>query len=257
MSDSLPAGLSRRGFLAGASLLPLVGIVPGLFEGAWAAADAPYRFFTAHQAAVLDSATRRLVPGPEDDPAEIGHPGAHEAAVVRYLDTMLSAFQSSPPKLFAGGPWSNRQTSGPDHLATFVEPDAVQTAAWKKRIAGLRNDYAAGVKALDAAAGTDFTKASASEQDQILTGQADFTALLFSHTIEGMYSIPEYGGNAGRVGWIEIGYPGDSQPRGYTAAELAEKQVSVLDPTGIVAQALAAFPQLAPALRSGGRHRVG
>ena len=30
------------------------------------------------------------------------------------------------------------------------------------------------------------------------------------------------------VGWIEIGYPGDSQPRGYTAAELAEKQHGVV-----------------------------
>ena len=256
-ADARHLALSRRGFLAGASLLPLVGIVPGLLESAWAAPDAPYRFFTPHQAAVLDSATRRLVPGPDDDPAEIGHPGAHEAQVVRYLDIMLSAFESSPPKVFAGGPWSNRQTSGPDHLATFVEPDTVQTLAWKKRIAGLRNDYTAGVKALDAAAGGDFTTAPASNQDQILTGAGDFTALLFSHTIEGMYSIPEYGGNAGRVGWIEIGYPGDSQPRGYTAAELAEQHVSVLDPTGIVGQALAAFPQLAPALRSGGRHRVG
>ena len=44
---------------------------------------------------------------------------------MRYLDVMLSAFDSSPPKVFAGGPWSNRQTSGPDYLATFVEPELV------------------------------------------------------------------------------------------------------------------------------------
>jgi phospholipid/cholesterol/gamma-HCH transport system substrate-binding protein len=47
-----------------------------------------------------------------------------------------------------------------------------------------------------------------------------------------------------------------NQPRGYTAAELAEQQISVLDPTGITGQVLAAFPRYAYALRSGGRHRV-
>ena len=32
-------------------------------------------FFTGHQAAVIEAATARIAPGPEDDPAETGHPG--------------------------------------------------------------------------------------------------------------------------------------------------------------------------------------
>ncbi|MDT7546090.1 MAG: gluconate 2-dehydrogenase gamma chain [Actinomycetota bacterium] len=255
-----PLPLSRRGFLAGASLLPLAGLVPGVTAAARAAApDAPYLFFTKHQAAVLDAATRRLVPGPDDDPAEAGHPGAHEAGVVRYLDAMLAIFDANPPKIFAGGPWSNRHTTGPNHLTTFVTPDAAQAYSWKQRIAQLRKDYTAGVKLLDSEAGGDFTTLSTSDQDKVLASSAlgEFTALLFGHTIEGMYSIPEYGGNAGLVGWKEIGYPGDIQPRGYTAAELAEQQIDVIDPIGITGQVLAAFPHVAAAIVTRGQRHVG
>ena len=254
------AALTRRGFLATASLLPLAGFVPGLLEDARAVAPhAPYRFFSPHEGAVLDAATRRLVPGPDDDPAEIGHPGAHEAGVVRYLDTMLSLFEFSPPMIYAGGPWSDRHTSGPNYLEAFVAPDPAQLLSWKQRIAGLRKEYTAGVKLLDAQAGGDFAAASTLQQDSVLAATTDFTALLFGHTIEGMYSIPEYGGNAGRVGWVEVGYPGDIQPKGYTAAEMSEQVVSVIDPVGITAQVLAAFPQvahvLAAGMAAGGRHR--
>jgi hypothetical protein len=258
MSDSPRAGVSRRGFLAGASLLPLMGLVPGLLEAAQAAGTASsYRFFSPHQAAVLDAATRRLVPGPDDDPLEAGHPGAAEAHALRYIDIMLSAFDTTPPQLFAGGPWSDRHSDGPDYLATFVSPDHAQALAWQQRIADLRKQYAAGVLLLDGQAGGDFTAIPAEQQDQVLASQeaSEFTALLFGHTIEGMYSIPEYGGNAGQVGWIEIGYPGDIQPRGYTAAELAEQQVDVLDPTGITGQVLTAFPQFAHLLRGTPRVR--
>jgi hypothetical protein len=254
-----PPVLSRRGFLAGASLLPLFGLVPGLLESAGALGPTTsYRFFSPHQVAVLDAATRRLVPGPDDDPLEAGHPGAAEAHVVHYIDIMLSAFDTSPPQLFAGGPWSNRHAPGPDHMTEFVPPDVTQTLSWRKRLAELRKDYAAGVKLLDAQAGGDFSTASHQQQDKVLASSAvaDFTALLFTHTIEGMYSVPEYGGNAGRVGWIEIGYPGDSQPRGYTATELAEQQIDVIDPTGIVSQVLAHFPTVAAVMATGGRARV-
>lgn len=251
--------LTRRRFLTATSLLPLAALVPEALAAArQTPASAAYRFFTPHQAAVLDAATRRLVPGPEDEPAEAGHPGAHEAGVLRYLDTMLSVFDFSPPKVFAGGPWSNRHASGPDHMASFVPLDPAQSHAWHRRITDLRRQYAAGVKLLDDQAGGDFTTLSADRQDSVLASSAlaEFTALLFGHTIEGMYAAPEYGGNAGLAGWREIAYPGDSQPRGYTAAELAEQQVSVVDPVGITAQVLDNFELVARALAAGGRRRV-
>jgi hypothetical protein len=232
---------SRRRVLGTASLLPLAAFVPDLASAQRAAAARPdgaktHGFFTAHQAAVVDAATRRIAPGPTDDPTEAGHPGAHEAGVVHYIDLMLSMFGHRPAKLFAGGPWSNRHTKGIDHMAAFVHPDRAQSQAWRKRIRQLRRTYRQGIERLDKAAGGDFTKAAALDQDQILasTDIKDFTAVLFQHTIEGMYSVPEYGGNQNLVGWTEIGFPGDSQPRGYTAAEMAAPEPSVVDPTGIV-----------------------
>ena len=66
-----------------------------------------------------------------------------------------------------------------------------------------------------------------------------FTALLFEHTIEGLYAAPEYGGNRGLAGWQDIAFPGDSQPRGYTSDEVERSDGH--DPvtgTGIVADVL-------------------
>ena len=65
-----------------------------------------------------------------------------------------------------------------------------------------------------------------------------FTSLLFGHTIEAMYSVPEYGGNAGLVGWRDIRFPGDSQPRGYTDAEVEEAEFDAVVQTVIVDQLL-------------------
>jgi hypothetical protein len=71
-------------------------------------------FFTEHQAEVVEAATARIAPGPKDDPAEAGHPGAREAGVTGYIDTMLGALHDGVlqhDRVFAGGPWSNRHTS--------------------------------------------------------------------------------------------------------------------------------------------------
>lgn len=246
--DKRRTTFSRRRVLETASLLPIAALVPDLVavgraDAATGGKHTKHQFFTAHQAAVIDAATRRIAPGPHDDPTETGHPGAHEAGVVHYIDTMLSMFHHHTPKLFAGGPWSSRHSHGRDHMKTFVQPDRAQAQAWRKRIKSLRRTYVQGVHALDAHAKGDFTKASKGKQDQIL-GSApikDFTAIMFTHTIEGMYCVPEYGGNRGLVGWKEIGFPGDIQPRGYTAAEMAAPEPSVIDPTGIVGLLLTEF----------------
>ena len=80
--------------------------------------------------------------------------------------------------------------------------------------------------------------------------------MLFTHAIEGMYSVPEYGGNHALVGWLDIGFPGDSQPTGYADAEVSERDN--LGPAGspvglITAEAFAAIlPWLA---RAGHRGR--
>jgi gluconate 2-dehydrogenase gamma chain len=186
-----------------------------------------HRFFTSHQAAVVEAATARIAPGPQDDPGEKGHPGAREAGVTGYIDATLAALPglagaAGPPAIFAAGPWSNRHTSGPDLMARFAALDPVATIAWRKRLTRWQDQYRSGIEALDKLAGGDFTKGSKDKQDKILAtaSVSTFTSLLFEHTIEGLYGAPEYGGNRGGSGWREIGFPGDIQPRGYTADEV-------------------------------------
>jgi len=232
--SGLSALVSRRVVLGGLSLLPLAAAVPGVLPAA--SADTAYRFLSPHQAAVLDAATRRLVPGPEDDLLELGHPGAHEAQVVRYLDRLLSVFDVSPADVHAGGPWSNRSGGSQDFMADFVPLNRAQTYAWRVRLANLRGSYTNGIALLDQHAGGDFTSVPPVRQDIILDhGQvAPFTSLLFGHTIEAVYSVPEYGGNAGLVGWRDILFPGDSQPRGYTDAEVERAEFDAVVQTGII-----------------------
>jgi Gluconate 2-dehydrogenase subunit 3 len=186
---------------------------------------APLGFFTEHQAAVVEAATARIAPGPKDDPAEAGHPGAREAGVTGYIDTMLGALKDGTlqhDKVFAGGPWSNRHTSGPDLMARFTPLSPVAQIAWRRRLTTWQTQYTKGISQLDKLAGGDFTAASHARQDKILTTQSvgEFRSLLFEHTIEGMYASPEYGGNKNLAGWKEIGFPGDVQPRGYSADEV-------------------------------------
>ncbi len=190
---------------------------------------------------MVEDATARIAPGPRDDPAEAGHPGAREAGVTAYIDAMLAALNSSPPMIFAGGPWSNRHTSGPDLMARFLPLDPVAEIAWRRRLTAWHDQYRTGIKTLDHLAAGDFTKATPEKQDKILATQSAsaFTQLLFEHTIEGLYASPEYGGNRGLAGWKDIGFPGDIQPRGYTSDEVERSDGH--DPvasTGVVADVL-------------------
>jgi hypothetical protein len=245
VSSSLDRGLRRRTVIGALPVAVASAAVLGA-EGCTSSAssDRTLRFFTADQAAVVEAATARIAPGPADDPAEAGHPGAREADVTGYIDSMLGALGSlddAAPLVFAGGPWSNRHTSGPDLMARFLALDPVGRIAWRRRLTGWQQQYRQGIATLDKLAGGDFTKASGAKQDKILVMSAlsNFVSLLFEHTIEGLYAAPEYGGNRGLAGWKEIGFPGDIQPRGYTADEVSRSDgPDPVDNTGIVADVL-------------------
>jgi len=242
MQDSrLVTLVSRRNVLQGSGLAALAVLLPAeLLAGCTrspSSAPTPeqtattlvgtYRggflVFDPHEAAIVVEATARLIPGPLDDPSEAGHPGAREANVVRYIDTKLGALSLSPQAVFAGGPFSNRAGSRTDDMAHFIGLGPAEATAWKVRTAAWRTAYRRGLAALDKAVGGDFTSASNDTRDAVLAKDAGgFTTLLFGHAIEAMYSPPEYGGNADLVGWKDIYFPGDVQPRGYTAAEVTD-----------------------------------
>lgn len=217
---------------------PLAVVLPRV---AWAGPGQPLRHLTAHQGAVVEAATARLIPGPTDDLLEVGHPGAREAGVVGYIDALLAAFDADPPRIYAGGPFSGRHGGDQDDFATFAPLSAAQERYWRARVAELQQQYAAGVLALDAAAGGDFSAADPVTQDLVLTADATgFRELLFDHAIEGWLAAPEYGGNQEQRGWVEVRFPGDVQPAGYTDAEVSSGDgLDVVDPTGVVAALLA------------------
>lgn len=246
----------RRTVLIAGALLPVARYLPvsAAFRGRGEAAVTSYRFLTAHQAATIVEATARLVPGPQDDPTEAGHPGAREANVVHFIDRLLSAFEEDPPAIFAGAPWSNRHTSGPDFLKRFVPLIERQEKAWRMRLAQLRKQVVDAVVKLDKGAVADgykdFVSAPTMEQDKLLTDLADVRDVLFGLTIDAMYSVPEYGGNHGLSAWHEIKWPGDIQPVGYTAKQVeSDDGIDPVSPADLVSvqELIGALPLLSRA----------
>jgi gluconate 2-dehydrogenase gamma chain len=81
-------------------------------------------------------------------------------------------------------------------------------------LAPSRQTYAAGLAAIDKAAmdtrGVPFATLPAADQDAVLHSieATPFFALVRTHTIQGTFCDPFYGGNANFVGWDLIGYPG-------------------------------------------------
>ena len=81
-------------------------------------------------------------------------------------------------------------------------------------LAPSRDAYAVGLAALDDAArargGQRFVDLRPAEQDAVLgtLEQTPFFSLVRTHTIQGTFCDPAYGGNANFVGWDLIGYPG-------------------------------------------------
>jgi hypothetical protein len=271
IDDPLTAQISRRRVLQGtglalAALVPAAVLeacssgshTPAAHPSASHSSQARRNVFDAHQTELITEATARLMPGPKDDPAEAGHPGAREANVTRYITTLMGALLVSPPTVFAGGPFSGR-AGGRNDFTDFLPLDPDHTETWKTRLAAVKLAYDQGLLALDQASGSKgFLGLDAAGRDRILAtdpkvpalpdGYTGFTDLLFAHAIEGMYSAPEYGGNTGLVGWHDIGFPGDVQPRGYPAAAVSSPlSQEVLNPSAAVVKVLDLVSAVSPA----------
>jgi gluconate 2-dehydrogenase gamma chain len=174
---SLPAGC-----LGGLLIYTLTGL-PIRMESQEGPVRLSLRFFTSKQARTVVAACERIFPSDENGP------GATEAGVVIYIDRQLA------------GPYGRdryRYTKGP-----FVE--SVPEHGYQGK-ANPQEIYDAGLRQL----GEDFSDTDTVEQVKRLRMVEDtiFFRLLRTHTIEGMFSDPLHGGNAGLIGWQLIGYPG-------------------------------------------------
>ncbi len=158
------------------------------------------------------------------------HPGGEALGAVDYIDGLLDAFATDPPRIWAGGPFSGR-AGGNSGFTTFLALSPLEELAWRTRIEGSQDiadrermgpvvgwqtQYRNGLAAL----GGDFAAVDADEQDRRLDADLAFRHLVYEHAVEGAYAAPEYLGNRDLAGWRAIGFPGDVQPRGYTDAEV-------------------------------------
>jgi len=179
--------MSRRDLLKGAGLTGAALLATGSAAviAQSGSPQAPLRIpvieafetLTAAESAALDAFASRILPS--DD----GTPGAHEARAVHFIDRGLTG-----------------------------------------AMAASREQYAVGLAALDAHAmdlrGTPFSALSLADQDAIIDAMtrnaipaypmlnAGFFNTVRTHTIEGTFSDPYYGGNRDFVGWELLGYPG-------------------------------------------------
>jgi hypothetical protein len=202
----------------------------------------PMGYFTAADVDVLNALADAVLP-PDDAP------GGSALGVVNYIETLLTAFNSSPPRIFAGGPCSGREalpsaTGGPsanfppDDFANFLPLDRFQTQAWMLRILGSSgvpgggpNDAVTGpVVGLQEAVATAISEAQAvmpagvaasalsQQQKETMLGALDNAtrATLIELVLEGAFTAPEYGGNTNEAGWQMVYFEGDAQPVGYS-----------------------------------------
>lgn len=238
--------ISRRGVLAG-GVGGALGVA--LFAGATGSAAVAVptgrgraTFLGPEEMATLTALVDRVVPGRPEDTT----PGAVEAGCAEAIDALLGAFTVSPPRIYAGGPFSDRAGSRTNHFAEFLPLDRYERKAWRLRIEGSRGrralerngpvtgyqkTYRRGLRALEAAAPGGFSTLPGPARDLALRTVDDerVSALLdlaVTHTLEFMYGAPEYGGNRRLVGWTSTGFEGDVQPRGWTDEEVTSPESS-------------------------------
>jgi gluconate 2-dehydrogenase gamma chain len=163
-------------------------------------------FFNDEQAATVAAFAERLMPGAP------GKPGATDANVLNYIDLALA------------GAYADQQD--------FYRRGLAQLDAWCLKTYG-----------------KSFVRLSAAEQDEVIgaleqgkAGGFEYPAAgaffdkLRTHTMEGMFADPAYGGNRNFAGWQLVGFPGAQLF--YTGADLASTNAFARAPiTGLQAQA--------------------
>ncbi len=180
--------MRRREFLTvpaaamGGTLLYTLAGEPVRLQAQDATVKVPLRFFTAEEARVVTAACARIFP------SDASGPGATEAGVVIFVDRQLAGPYGRDKYRYTKGPFVD---SYPEHGYQGKESP--------------REIYRAGIKTLG-----DFAGLSPADQDAKLQSieKSRFFQLLRTHTIEGMFSDPMHGGNAGLIGWQLVGYPG-------------------------------------------------
>ena len=193
---------SRRAFLKGAAV-GAGAMASGALVTDALAANAPAAmqmepagaghgaFFNAEESATIAAFTERLMPGAP------GKPGATDAGVLNYIDLALAGAYSDLQEFYRHGLTQLDAYCRKTHNAAFARLDAARQDAV--------------LTALETGKAEGFAWPSA----------RGFFETVRTHTIEGMFADPIYGGNKDFAGWRLVGFPG-AQPQ-FTQAEMQSK----------------------------------
>ena len=161
----------------------------------------PLTNLTARETEILSAMVDRLIPSDE-----LG-PGALDAGVLQYIDRALSEAESDSSEVYRSGlaaldTYSRYTRGGPFIDLSTIDQDSVLI------------DVQLGVAT---GAGVGFVGSSGS-----------FFNMVKSHTWQGMFGDPKYGGNVNFAGWDLIDYPGVRL--GVSAEDQRSLEADQLDP---------------------------
>jgi gluconate 2-dehydrogenase gamma chain len=150
----------------------------GPYAGPYGAeAAGPLETLTSGEADILDAVVARLIP------SDALGPGAKEAGATRYIDRALGGALSSSRQAYASGLAALDRYARSSRSKAFTELSPT--------------DQDSVLIDVETGAATGFTGSSAA-----------FFNMVLSHTHQGTFGDPYYGGNKDFVGWDLIGYPG-------------------------------------------------
>jgi gluconate 2-dehydrogenase gamma chain len=155
-------------------------------------------FFNDDDTRTITALTERLMPG------AAGAPGATDAGVTNYIDLALAGFDEDKQYFYRTG---------------LVQLDAHCKQAYGKEfrhLAAAQQDET--VAALQQGKAPEFVWP---------TAQAFFSTVR-THTMEGMFADPVYGGNKNFAGWRLVGFPG-AQPL-YTPEDMQSTRAFTREP---------------------------
>ncbi len=199
---------TRRSFLVraavGAGAAAGSGLVPDIYaqtpsQPKQEAAEQPHAnplqhgaFFNYEQAATIAAFTERLMPGAP------GKPGASDAGVVNYIDLALSGAYADLQDFYRSGLAELDAYCRKTYNTAFVQLDASRQDAV--------------IAAIEQGKAAEFSWPSGPE----------FFNVIRTHTMEGMFADPIYGGNRDFAGWRLVGFPGAQG--NFTPGDLQNKQ---------------------------------
>jgi gluconate 2-dehydrogenase gamma chain len=202
----VPQALAESGERVAATDTPMATDGSADHSAMVAMSDPHGAFFNDDDARTVSAFAERLIPGAP------GKPGATDADVLNYIDLALSGAYQDQQYFYRSG---------------LAQLDAHCTKAYGKPfrdLAAAQQD--ATILALEQGKAPEFVWPSAKA----------FFKRLRTHTMEGMFADPVYGGNKDFAGWRLVGFPGAQEF--FTEADMHSSQAFTREPiTGLQAQA--------------------